>query len=257
MYSVRKTTVYHGTNQFHLLIVGLVITVTLTALFGTDYLVVYLSSGILLSIIEVGMALRGWRKSTVSVYGKKLSPFADGMMRAFIEAPGVGVPAFFMADQLIAQNYAVAIVGTTIVVAAVSFYSAITDRKTLRKLKENEEPIYSRRKMTRPAFVMTVALGDLICISSLFLMASPYQKHAFCFLFSLFYLTQLFFLINGALGVRMIQHYDHDKKEFYRASVPFSIVAFTYDSFFEMSLFNMIYYLIPYAFGLFRFATLI
>ena len=115
---------------------------------------------------------------------------------------------------------------------------------------------FSRRKMTKAGVVMTVAFVDLICLSSLFLMDEPYKTHGFYFLFGFFYLMQLFFFINAVLGVRMIQRYDEEKKEFYKSGKVFSVIAFTYDAVFEMALLNLPYYLVPYALGMFTYATI-
>lgn len=253
MYSTRKITPKHGNHQVTVLIVNIIIVSIFTAKYGNDYLTIYFSSGILLTMLEFILVLRGARKSTVTVYGKKLSPFVDCLLRAFVEGPGLCLPAFFLADQCFAGNYFWGIALPTFIIGVGAIFSGLRDKRDI----ENGEPVsFSRRKMTKAGVVMTVAFVDLICLSSLFLMDDPYKKHAFCFLFGFFYLMQLFFFINAVLGVRMIQRYDEEKKEFYNSGKPFAIIAFTYDAVFEMALLNLPYYLIPYALGLFTYATI-
>lgn len=253
MYSTRKFTPKHGNHQLTVLIVNIIIMVVFTARYGTDYLVIYLSSGMLLTMLEFLLVLRGARKGTVTVYGKQLSPFTDCLLRAFVEGPGLCLPAFFMADHLFTKSYVVGIGIPTFIIGVGALFSGLRDK---RDIKDGEEVRFSRRKMTKAGVVITVAFIDLICLSSLFLMDEPFKTHGFYFLFSFFYLMQLFFFINAVLGVRMIQRYDEDKKEFYTAGPVFSAIAFTYDAVFEMALLNLPYYLIPYAFGLFKYASM-
>ena len=96
MYSTRKITPNHGNHQFTVLIVNIIIVSIFAAKYGSDYLVIYFSSGILLTMLEFILVLRGARKSTVTVYGKQLSPFVDCLLRAFVEGPGLCLPAFFL-----------------------------------------------------------------------------------------------------------------------------------------------------------------
>ncbi|MFC1540200.1 hypothetical protein ACFL41_01770 [Gemmatimonadota bacterium] len=256
MYSTRITTVHHGTAQFFLLPSVMMLTAILAVLRSPDYLVIYLSSGILVGILEIGLSLTGWRTSRVTVFGKELAAVPGGAMRGFIEAPGIAVPAFFMADLLVAGQHALAIAVPTILIGIFALYSSITDWSQLKRLKEGEQPIHIRRKMTRPAVVMVVAVVDVICLSSLFMMPDPYRTHGFFFLLASFALTALFFGINYSFGVRIIQQYNYETNKYYKSGTLFSVAAFIYDSFYEMSLFNMYYYLIPYMAGLFTYSTI-
>ena len=47
MFSVRKTTKFHGTTSFYLLVFIFIVTTALIYEYGRNYLVIYLSSGLL------------------------------------------------------------------------------------------------------------------------------------------------------------------------------------------------------------------
>lgn len=256
MYSSRRTTVYHGNHQFYLLFIVLLMCITFTLKFGKDYLVMYLSSGLGLWILELGLSLTGARKSTVYLFGKKLPKLMDSGIRAFVEGPGMCLPSFLMADQLMAKNYTVAILVPAATMTCLALYSGIMDRVSLSRLKPDEKPIYSRRKMTRAGVVMGVAFLNLACLIAMFMMPAPFRTHAVYFCFAFFILMELFFWINYFLGVRMIERFDDKKKEFYTPGIGFEVLGFTYDSVFEMALLNMPYYLVPFGLGLFQYATI-
>ena len=94
MYSVRKNTREHGNTNLNMLFLNLVVTAALIWQFGTDYLVIFCSSTILILIIETGLTLSGIRKGVVYVYGRKLPRAADVLLRALVEGPAFCVPAF-------------------------------------------------------------------------------------------------------------------------------------------------------------------
>lgn len=139
MYSVRKYTRGHGNTNLNMLFLNLAVTAVLTWQFGTDYLVIFCSSTILILIIETCLALSGIRKGAVYVYGRKLPRVADVLLKALVEGPSFCVPAFFVADQFLAGRIIVGIAGSTLVVGIGSLYMGLADRRDLRRLSPGEE----------------------------------------------------------------------------------------------------------------------
>lgn len=229
--------------------------VAFTYIYGKNFLVMYLASGLGLWILEFGLSLTGARKSTVYLFGKQLPHFIDSGIRAFVEGPGMCMLSFLATDYVMEGNYTMAILVPGGILAILALYSGIMDRVSLSKLKPGEQPIYSRRKMTRAGVVMGVAFLNLACLIGMFLIPDRVaQKHAILFCISFFFLMELFFWINYFLGVRMIERFDEEKQQFYTPGIGFEIMGFTYDSIFEMALLNMPYYLIPCYLGLFSYA---
>ena len=77
MFSVRKTTKFHGTTSFYLLVFIFIVTTALIYEYGRNYLVIYLSSGLLHVIIETGLTVSGIRKGETFLFGKKLPKFSE------------------------------------------------------------------------------------------------------------------------------------------------------------------------------------
>ena len=129
MYSVRKSTMKHGTTNFNVLLFILTITCYLTWQFGINYFIIFCSSSIIHLIIESGLALSGMRKSVVYVYGKKLPKTIEIVIKSMTEGPAYCVPAYFVADQFIAGNFLLGIVSAVIVVgfAAYSMCPGVDD----------------------------------------------------------------------------------------------------------------------------------
>ena len=256
MYSVRKNTRGHGNTNLNILFLNLVATAVLTWQFGTDYLVIFCASTILILIIETGLALSGIRKGVVYVYGRKLPRVAELLLRASVEGPSFCVPAFFVADQFLAGRIIVGIVGSTLVVGIGSLYMGLADRRDLRRLRPGEEPLISRRAMTRPWAVMVLALINTGCLTALFLMPAPYREHAFTYLIAFSLLVMLFFIINYNLGVRMVEIYDHERGEYTKPGPIFQAAGLAYDSAYEMALLISPAYWVTFYLGLFQYTTI-
>jgi hypothetical protein len=217
----------------------------------------YLTCGLGLWMLEFGLLITGARKSTVYLFGKQLPKLTDSGIRAFVEGPGMCLPSFFMADQIMQGNVVFGTVASCVFMTIMALYSSIMDRVSLSKLKPDEKPIWSRRKMNREGVVMGVAFIDLVSLSLMFNIPDTVARHhAFYFALSFFILMQLFFFINYAFGVRMIQRDDPETGKIYTPGPLFVILGFTYDSACEMSLLNMPYYLLPCFLGYFSYAGL-
>ena len=65
-----------------------------------------------------------------------------------------------------------------------------------------------------------------ICIAAFFLIPEAYREHAFTYLFAYSGLVLLFYFINYNMGVRYIDLYDPEKKEYYQQK-PFIIPIHT------------------------------
>lgn len=256
MYSSRKTTVSHGTHQLSLLLINIAVAVVLTLLKGRDYLVIFLASGLLHTFMEIGLGLTGGRKSDVYVYGHKLPKIPNAVLRAFVEGPGPCVPAYFAADHLISGDYAIGIVVPILLMTGAATYSAVSDRIALKRLETDEDIKWSRREMTRPGVMMPIAFISSTCLAVLLLMSEPHRGHALLYVLSYSLLIMLFFLINYRVGVRMIQRYDYERGEFYTPGIGFQLVAYTYDSVYEMGLLLSPIYLIPFGLGLLQYVTM-
>jgi len=256
MYSVRKTTHWHGDTQANMMVVNIVITGLLIWQFGSDYAVIFCSSALLHLVIEVGLAASGIRKGEVSVYGWKLPRAVDSVVRATVEGPAFCVPSFFVADQVAAGNLALAIGGPAVVVGVLSAYMGLADRRDIARLEPGQQPLMSRRAMTKPGAVMLLALINSLALGALFSIPAPYRAHAFTFVAAYALLVMLFYLINYNLGVRMVQIYDCETKSFTTPGPLFQATALTYDSAYEMGLLISAAYWVTFYLGLFQYATL-
>lgn len=251
MYSVRKNSKGHGNTNLHLLLGVLVITAILTWQYGVNYVIIFCSSSMLHLLIETGLTLSGTRKGAVYVYGRKLPRWADVCLRAFVDGPAFCVPAFFVADQFIDGNRFVGITGALFVVGLASLYMGMADRHDLHKLAAGEEPLASRRAMTRPVAVMLLALVNTICLIALFLIPSPYRTHALIYISAYSVFVMLFYLINYNLGVRMVEIYDPERKEYTKPGPFFQAAGLAYDSVYEMALLVSPAYWVTFYLGLF------
>jgi len=256
MYSVRINTKGHGNTYLNMLFLNLVATAALTWQFGADYLVIFCSSTILIFFIETGLALSGIRKGVVYVYGRKLPRLADLILRSMVDGPTICIPAFFVADQFIAGRIIVGIAGSTLLVGIGSLYMGLADRRDLRRLSPGEEPLVSRRAMTRPWAVMLLALINTGCLTAMFLMPAPYRVHAFTFVIAFSLFVMLFYFINYKLGVRMVEIYDHERGVYTKPGPLFQAAALAYDSAFEMALLITPAYWASYYLGLFQYTTI-
>jgi hypothetical protein len=256
MYSVRKYTRGHGNTNLKMLFLNLVVTAVFIWQFGTDYLVIFCSSSILILIIETGLALSGIRKGVVYVYGYKLPRVADLLLRALVDGPAICVPAFFVADQFLAGRIMFGIAGSTLVVGFGSLYMGLADRRDLRRLSPGEEPLVSRRAMTRLGAVMLLALINTGCLTALFLIHTPYRAHAFTYVIAYSLLVMLFYVINYNLGVRMVEIYDYERGEYTMPSHFFQAAGFAYDSAYEMALLVSPAYWVMFYLGLFHYTTI-
>lgn len=251
MYSVRKTTIMHGNTNLTVLIYILIITSILIWQFGKNYLVIFCSSALLHMIIETGLSISGIRKGKVYIYGRELPRAADVVLRSLVEGPAFCVPAFFVADQFQRGNALVALAGSIIVVGIASFYLGWMDRSHIRKLATDERPLISRRAMTKPGAVILLAFINSGCIAAFFLIPETYRAHAFTYLFAYSGLVLLFYFINYNLGVRYIDLYDAEKKEFYQPGLKLQVAGLTYDSAYEMALLVSPAYWLTFYLGLF------
>lgn len=256
MFSVRVTTIWHGNTNVHILLVNLAITALLIWQYGIDYLTIFCASALLHLVLELGMAASGIRKGVVYVYGWRLPRLADALLRATVEGPAFCVPAFFIADRMMAGDYLLGILGPVLLIGTASFYLGWADRRDVRRLAPGEEPIYSRRAMTRPGAVMLLSLLNTVCLAALFLMDDPYRLHAFAYLGGYIALVILFYIINYNLGVRMVQLYDAEKQEYTTPGPLFQAAGLTYDSAYEMGVLISPAYWITAYLGLFQFTTL-
>ena len=257
VYSSRKTTVRHGTDQLHLFFLNLAAAIFFTLVGGPDYLVIYFASGLFHLAMELLLAFTGGRKGDVFVYGRKLPKSAHSVLRAFVEGPGICVPAFYAADRLFVGDTWPGLLVPAALMGVAALYSGLADYLALRRLEDGEGVVWSRRKMTRPFVVMTVAFVGTTCLILVMLMPEPHRTHAIIYLIAYTALTMLWFLINYAFGVRMIQRFDEERQEFYTPGIGFELVAFFYDSANEMALLISPVYLIPYAARWLQFATIL
>lgn len=256
MYSVRKTTKRHGDTQVHVLLCNLVVTGLLARWFGPDYLVIFASSALLHVAIETGLAVTGVRTGEVHAFGRRLPRAVDVTLRAVVEGPAYCVPAFFVADQVASGRPLLGIGATAVVVVVVSAYMALRDRRDLAQLPPGEEPILSRRDMTRPGAVMLLALVNTVCVAALFLIPPPFRAHALTHVAAYSCMAMLFYVINYNLGVRLVETYDHASGTFVRPGPAFQAAGLAYDSGYEMALLISPAYWVPYYLGLFQYASI-
>lgn len=251
MYMTRITTANYGTWLFHLVIVNILMTLALTAFYKTaNYLVIFVSSGVLLSLLEYAMVKRGARTSRMFVYGHHVSPLADSFVKGMAEGPSLCVPALYAADMFYAGQYVLGIVLPCLFLLLWSGYWALAERRGLKALKPDEQPIINRRWMTKPEALFVLGLINLAVAISVFRMEPANQMHAVYFMVMFFVILQVFFLVHSYFGIRRIDKYDAETKVFAPAGRRFSMIGYTFDSIFEMAVLNMPYYLIPYALGL-------
>ena len=134
MYSVRVTTHWHGNTYLNMLLLNVAVTGLLVWQYGADYLTIFASSTLLVFAIEIGLAMKGLRNSGTIVHGVKLPRAADAFLHAVVDGPGFCVPAFFVADQVMAGEYALGIGGAGAIVALASGYMGWADWRDLRRL---------------------------------------------------------------------------------------------------------------------------
>lgn len=256
MYSVRSYTRKHGSTNLNILLVNVVATAALSWQFSIDYLIIFCSSSIIHLIIESGLSLSGIRKGGVYVYGRKLPRSADVVLRSLVEGPAFCIPAFFVADQFMAGQIEVGISFSVLAVGLGSLYMGLSDRRNLRQLGPGDEPLLSRRAMTRPGAVMLLALINTGCLTAMFLMPAPFRAHAFTYLIAYSMLVMLFYLINYNLGVRMIEIYDPKRDEYNKPSPFFQAAGLIYDSAYEMALLISPAYWLTFYLGFFHYTTI-
>ncbi len=256
MHSVRKYTKGHGNTLLKVLFLNLIVTAVFTWQIGTDYIIIFCSSSILILIIETFLAFKGIRKGEIYVYGRKLPRVANLLLSALVEGPAFCVPAFFVADQFQTGRIIVGIAGSVLVVCIGSLYMGLADRRDLRRLGPGKEPLISRRAMTQPGAVMLLALINTGCLTALFLMPAPYRVHAFTFVIAYSLLVMLFYLINYNLGVRMLEIYDHKRGEYTMPGPLFQTAGLVYDSAYEMALLMSASYWITFYLGLFNYTMI-
>ena len=252
MYSVRKTTIEHGNTNIILLLYILLITGILIHYFGDNYFVIFCASALLHMIIETGLSISRIRVGKVYVYGRQLPRAVDVVLRSLVEGPAFCVPAFFVADQFQSGNALSSVAGSIITVGVASFYLGWTDRSNIQKLSPDKQPLLSRRAMTNPGAVMLLAFINSGCIAAFFLIPEAYRGHGFTYLFSYSGLVLLFYFINYNLGVRYIEFYDAETKEFYQPGLTVQIAGLTYDSAYEMALLVSPAYWLTFYMGLFK-----
>jgi hypothetical protein len=230
----------------------LAVTVFLSYQLCLNYLVIYCASAILHILIESGLAISGIRKGNIHLFGKKIPKVADILMRSLLEGPAYCVPAFFVADQFGQDSFLITAFVTLIVIGLVSLYLGLTDKRQIFKLEEGEEPDISRREMTRPGAVMLLALINSICLIAILLIPEGPREHALVYLISYSTFVMLYYLINYNLGVRMIEMYDAEKKEYYRPKPLYQAFGLIYDSAYEMALLISPAYWVTFYFGFFK-----
>lgn len=254
IYMTRVTTANYGTWLLQLCIINAVMAGVLSALYHTwNYVAIFVSSGVLLSLLEFWMVRRGMRTSRMFVYGKLVSPLTDSFVKGVAEGPSLCVPALFAADQIWAGHYLVGIVVPMAILFVWSLYWAFRERQGLNTLKPGESPIINRRWMNKPEMMFFVGIINMIVgCSILWGMPESERMHAIYFIVMFFVVLQVFFMVHSYYGVRRIDKYDPETKVYAPAGAKFSFLGYTYDSIFEMAMLNTPYYLIPYAFGLIK-----
>jgi hypothetical protein len=252
MFSVRKTTIFHGDANFYCLLYILCITSVVITCYGNNYLVIFLSSSILHLLIEAGLAISGIRKGDTFLFGKKMSKVTEILLRSFVEGPAFCVPAYYLADHIIKGNTFAGFGISLVVVGLAAYYLAYSDRVSLNKISNDKQLIISRRAMTKPKAVMLLGLLNTFCISMLFLIPENSRNHAFLYLMSYAIFVLLFYFINYNMGVRYIELYDPETKTYYRPGLMMQTAGLFYDSVYEMALLISIAYWVPFYLGLFN-----
>jgi hypothetical protein len=251
MFSVRKTTKWHGNTNLGILLINIIITSILFFSYGSNYLVIFCSSFLLHLLIETGLAMSGIRKGNVYDLGKKLPCTLNILLKASVEGPAFCVSAFFIADSFEKGNGLFSIFITAIVVGLASLYMGLSDKKSIENLKPTDKPIISRRAMTKPKAVMLLALINTCCISAMFVIPNEDRLHAFTYLFAYAALVLLFYFINYNLRVRYIEMYDPITNTYTKPSLGIQIAGLIYDSAYEMALLVSPAYWLTYYLGFF------
>lgn len=245
MYSVRKTTIFHGNSNFYVLLFILLLTTLLVVNFGKNYLIIFLSSSLLHVIIESGLTITGIRKGNTYLFEKKLHRVPEIMLRSFVEGPAFCVPAFFVADQYSWGNILVPVLASILIVGCASAYLAFSDRRNLRAFSSQDSVIISRRAMTNPKAVMLLALVNTLCISIMLTIPMEHRLHASIYIFSYAAFVLLFYFINYNFGVRYIELYNPVTGEYNKPNLGMQIAGLFYDSAYEMTILISPAYWIP------------
>lgn len=250
MYMTRITTSGYGTWLLQLTLANMVVSVLLSIFYKTpNYIAIFISSGVLLSLLEYMMVVKGVRTSRMIVYGKQVGPLADSFIKGGAEGPGLCVPALFAADQIYMGNYFAGIVLPCVYLFLFSGYWALAEMRGLKQLKEGEPPIINRRWMNKPESMFVVGIVNLIVAVCVMRMEPENQRHALFFIVMFFVVLQVFFIVHSLAGIRRIDKYDPATGVYAPESTKYSFIGYTFDSIFEMALLNTPYYLIPYAIG--------
>lgn len=251
MFSVRKTTKWHGNTNLAVLLINIIITWILFFNYGSNYLVIFCSSLLLHLIIETGLAVSGIRKGNVYAFGKKLPRVIDILLKASVEGPAFCVSAFFVADSFENGNELFSVITAVVVVGLASLYMGLSDKKSIENLKPADKPVISRRAMTKPKAVMLLALINTCCISAMFMIPNEDRLHAFTYLFAYAGLVLLFYFINYNLSVRYIEMYNPITDTYTKPKLGIQIAGLTYDSAYEMALLVSPAYWLTYYLGFF------
>jgi hypothetical protein len=251
MFSVRKTTKWHGNTNLTVLLINIIITWILFFKYGSNYLVIFCSSLLLHLLIETGLAVSGIRKGNVYAFGKKLPRVIDILLKASVEGPAFCVSAFFVADSFENGNELFSVITAVVVVGLASLYMGLSDKKSIENLKPADKPVISRRAMTKPKAVMLLALINTCCISAMFMIPNEDRLHAFTYLFAYAGLVLLFYFINYNLSVRYIEMYNPITDTYTKPKLGIQIAGLTYDSAYEMALLVSPAYWLTYYLGFF------
>jgi hypothetical protein len=251
MFSVRKTTKWHGNTNLTVLLINIIITWILFFNYGSNYLVIFCSSLLLHLLIETGLAVSGIRKGNVYAFGKKLPRVIDILLKASVEGPAFCVSAFFVADSFENGNELFSVITAVVVVGLASLYMGLSDKKSIENLKPADKPVISRRAMTKPKAVMLLALINTCCISAMFMIPNEDRLHAFTYLFAYAGLVLLFYFINYNLSVRYIEMYNPITDTYTKPKLGIQIAGLTYDSAYEMALLVSPAYWLTYYLGFF------
>ncbi len=251
MYMTRVTSANYGTWLFHLCVVNIAMTAALTLIYHTyNYLWIFLFSGVMLSLLEYVMVKKGARTSRMFVYGKLVSPLTDSFVKGVAEGPSLCVPALYAADQLVQGHYLIGILVPCAILLLWSLYWALAEVRGFKQLKSDEKPIINRRWINKPEPLFVIGIVNLIVAVSVASMNEAARPHAIYFMIMFFVILQVFFIVHAYFGVRRIDRYDPETKVFAPSTRRFTVIGYTFDSIFEMSVLNTPYYLIPYALGL-------
>jgi len=256
MYVSRRATQKHGTHQFHLMLLNIAATGLAAAMASNplDYLVIFLSSGLLYFGMEYRMERQGIRKSVVHVYGKLLTPFQACLMRGFTEGPCCCVGGFFLADRILSGQPLIGWAGLLVFAVIYGSFSALMDYRDIMHEPPAGRGVVGRRNMASPKLVIGVPSVTAIALIGLYHLEQPLRMHGFYYLLGAFLVVAIFFVINGLLQVRLIELKDETTGQFHPASAPFQTLAFTYDALFEMGFLFVLFYLIPMWLGLYSFS---